>query len=218
MPRWRVRVAGAIGGDVAISPKHQVFVEAYLRTWNATDAYQEAYPKANRATARANGATLLANTSIAEVISSRIADRAMGKDEVLDRLAGQARGSMGDFAKVNEQGQPYFDLAAAQEAHKLGLIKKLKVKTRSFQETYYDLEEEDFAKRDVTETNFEFELYDAQSALTLIGRHHGIFKDKVDVNVSGNVGFNADEAARAEKELKEFDEQRSRGDSAAATD
>lgn len=207
---------------MALSAKHQIFIDEYVGCWNATDAYLVAYPKASREAARRAGSRLLTNVDIASAISERVAERAMGKDEVVDRLAAQARGSMGDFAKVNDQGQPYFDLAAAQQARKLGLIKKLKVKTRTFQETYYDLEAEDFSKRDVAEAHFEFELYDAQSALTLIGRHHGIFKDKVEINHSGNVGFNADEAAQAERELKEFDEQRSRAtsgtDPAAATD
>lgn len=203
---------------MALSPKHKVFIDAYIKTWNVTDAYCAAYPKSSREAARANGARLIANDSIAEEIAERITERSMGQHEVLDRLAEQARGSMGDFARVNDEGQPYFDLAAAQQARKLGLIKKLKVKTRAFQETYLDPEAAEFAKRDVTETNFEFELYDAQAALTLIGRHHGIFKDKVEINHSGNVGFNADEAAQAESELKEFNEQRSRDNQATATD
>lgn len=193
---------------MGLSPKHQLFVEEYLATWNATEAYSRVYPKSSRDAARANGARLIANDSIAAEIRTRIEERSMGKDEVLDRLGLQARGSMGDFAKVNEQGQPYFDLAAAQQGRKMGLIKKLKVKTRTYEETYLDPETAEFDKRDVSETQFEFELYDAQSALTLLGRHHGIFVDKVDVNHSGSIDFSADEAAQAERELKEFDKQR----------
>lgn len=203
---------------MALSAKHSIFIDEYVGSWNATDAYLVAYPKASREAARRAGSRLLTNVDIAAAISERVAERAMGKDEVVDRLAAQARGSMGDFAKVNDAGQPYFDLAAAQKARKMGLIKKLKVKTRTYQETYLDPEAAEFEKRDVTETQFEFELYDAQSALTLIGRHHGIFKDKVEVNHSGNVSFNADEAAQAQRELDEFNKQRGRSDPAAATD
>lgn len=191
---------------MALSAKHEAFVEAYLKKWNATEAYLQVYPKSSRVAARANGARLIANDSIAEEIAARIAERAMDKDEVIDRLAAQARGSMGDFLTTSEDGGVRLDIGKAQD--KAHLIKKV-TQRRTVRTT---------EKGETEETVLSFELHDAQAALTLIGRHHGIFKDKVDVNLSGNVGFNADEAAQAERELKEFNERRSRGDSATAAD
>jgi len=37
---------------VALSAKHRAFVEAYLETWNATEAYRCIYPKSSRDGAR----------------------------------------------------------------------------------------------------------------------------------------------------------------------
>lgn len=195
---------------MALSAKHQIFIDEYVGCWNATDAYLVAYPKASREAARRAGSRLLTNVDIASAISERVAERAMSQHEVLDRLAEQARGSMGDFLITSQNGDVQVDVAKAQS--KAHLIKKV-TQRRTIRTT---------EKAETEETVLTFELYDAQSALTLIGRHHGIFKDKVEINHSGNVGFNADEAAQAERELKEFDEQRSRAtggtDPAAATD
>ena len=77
---------------MALSPKHRVFCEEYLKTWNATDAYQAAYPKSSRETARRNGSRLLTNADISEEIQRRVDEQTMSANEVLSRLAEQARG------------------------------------------------------------------------------------------------------------------------------
>lgn len=136
---------------MTLSPKHRMFCEQYLRLWNATDAYQAAYPKASRETARANGSDLLTNTNIAAEIQRRIDERAMSANEVLDRLAEHARNEHGRY--ITEDGAVNLtQLIADGKAH---LIKGIK-------ETQYG-------------RNIEF--YDAQAALVHIGKHHKLFQD-----------------------------------------
>lgn len=151
--------------------RHQQFVNEYLKLWNATRAYQRVYPKASYDTARANGATLLADASIAEAVQKRLEQNAMSADEVLARLAEHARGDMGDFVSIAD-GLPSLDLSTAQD--KTRLIKKVKTTKK----TYVKRGDPDTS---VTEIEAEIELYDAQSALEKLGRHHKLFTDKTEV-------------------------------------
>lgn len=152
---------------MTLSFKHQQFVTEYLECWNATEAYQRVYKKAKEDSARANGATLLANASISAEVQRRIAEKAMTADEVLIRLAKHARGDIDDY--LNDDG--HFDLAKARKAKKTGLIKKLKTRRTTY--TANEIEHV------VIET--EFELYDAQAALVNLGRGHKLFTDKSEV-------------------------------------
>jgi len=92
----------------------------------------------------------------------------MTAHESLVRLASIARGDIGEFFDISSTGVPSLNLARATVATRL--IKKLKTKTRTY--TVDD--------HLVTETDVELELYDAQDALALIGRHHGLFTDRVE--------------------------------------
>jgi len=82
---------------MSLTTKHQIFVDEYLKCYNATQAYLLAYPRVTRATAGANGHELLKNTEIKEAISQRLSESAMSADEVLMRLAEQARGEHGRY-------------------------------------------------------------------------------------------------------------------------
>lgn len=135
--------------------KQRVFVEEYLRCWNATEAALRA--GYSERTAYSIGQENLKKPEIAELISERIRERAMSADEVLDRLAAQARATLADFVNF-EAGIPIVDLRKANEAQRLGLIKKIK-----------------FFK----EGGLEIELYDAQAALVHLGRYHALFTDRL---------------------------------------
>lgn len=143
-----------------LTTKQRVFVEEYLTCWNATEAARRAqYRSPDK-----QGSQLLGKTSIQATIQARLADKAMSADEVLARLAEHARGSMGDFLKINEEdGGAQLDLLQARD--KLHLIKK------------YSIDD----KGKVT-----IELYDAQSALALIGKRHGLFVDRQEQGKPGD--------------------------------
>lgn len=148
---------------MALTAKQQAFVDEYLACWNASEAARRAeYAKPGQ-----QGHRLLKNVEIAAEIARRVADRAMTADEVLIRLADQARGSLADFADVRD-GVPnglFLNFEKAKAAGKLHLIKKLKYNPQGYPE---------------------IELYDSQAALVHIARVLGLF-DKAQQGEVGEV-------------------------------
>jgi phage terminase small subunit len=149
-----------------LSNKQRVFIEYYLQSWNASEAARLAGYKGK---ANVVGPRLLANVSIAAAIQARIEELKISADEVLLRLAEHARGDMADF--VDPQTLT-IDFDTAAQKNKMRLVKKVKVVTRK----------EPSRDGDTVDTieAVEFELYDAQAALALLGRHHKLFTDKVE--------------------------------------
>lgn len=158
-----------------LTNKQRVFVEEYLRDFNATQAaIRTGY---SPRTANEQGSRLLSYVSIKEAIAERIAQRRMSADEVLDKLSDIARGDMGDFLDVGSMGFS-IDLNKAKEAGKLHLLKKVKMRTTTT-----------LSKEGVeTETHdIDIELYDKVSVLEKMGRHHKLFTDKTELSGSVEV-------------------------------
>ncbi|MBM3149599.1 MAG: terminase small subunit, partial [Chloroflexi bacterium] len=82
-----------------LTDKQRLFVEAYLECWNATEAARQAGYKGNYATLRTIGCQNLTKLNIREQISERLKAKAMSADEVLMRLAEQARGDISEFIR-----------------------------------------------------------------------------------------------------------------------
>lgn len=109
-----------------LSPQRLKFIENLSNGMNQTKAYQDAYPDASAATARANASTLLTNTNISEELEKRkqraahLAD--VRKAQVLGETAAIAFGDIADA--LTDWGTFSFELAkAAGVTH---LIKKIK--------------------------------------------------------------------------------------------
>lgn len=134
-----------------LTGKRKAFVEAYLQCFNASEAARRAGYKSRANTA---GQRLLSNVDIQAAIKDYFAEKAMGTDEVLSRLAAQARGDMTHFLHI-DKSWARIDLEKAKEAGMLPLIKKVRQ----------------------TKAGLEVELYDAQAALQLIGKHLRLFND-----------------------------------------
>ncbi len=193
-----------------LTHKQRLFVEHYLVCWSATEAARRAGYKVPRI----SGSRNKHKPEIAAAIKARLAEVAMSADEVLLRLAEQARGSLeeflhfvavdahGDEIALDAQGQPkakparfvaVIDLNKAREAQKLRLLHALKH----------------------TKYGWEIELYDAQRALELIGKHHGLFAgDRPAVTVN----FNLDEWQRQREERRKQLDELAEPDECAATD
>lgn len=152
--------------EKGLTNKQRVFIAEYLVDFNATRAALAAgYSKKS---ARFVGHENLTKPNIKIEIERHVAERCMSKYEALILLAEHARGDMGDF--LTEQGE--LDLPSAIAAKRTKLLKK--VTNRRIVRSK--------GKDDVTEeTITSIELYDAQSALVQIGRHHKLFTDKVQV-------------------------------------
>lgn len=161
-----------------LTPRQRVFVEEYLRCWNASEAARRAGYKT-----RANeaGRSAMSNPDIQAEIQRRITEISMSADEVLLRLAQHARGDFSPF--LREDGA--IDLMSEKARAAIGLLKKVKVKERIL-----------FTKGNdepVKEIETEIELHDPQAALVHLGRHHKLFTDKMEMD---DTGLSDDERAR----------------------
>lgn len=134
---------------MAITKKRRVFIEAYLKSWNATEAARAA----DYTHPGSQGHRLLKNVEIQEEIQRRLDEKCMGADEVLLRLAEQARADISEF--ITDHGAVDWG-AVKKRGH---LIKKVAHNKGR---------------------NSSIELYDSQSALALIGKHHRLFTDRVE--------------------------------------
>lgn len=143
---------------MALSPKQQAFVEAYLKTWNATKAAIEA--EYSEKTAGSQGFDLLKKPEIQAAIKERLESKAMATDEVLYRLAQQARFDPGPFFVFDDSGEfQGMDLQAVRDAGLSHLIKSIS-QTRI--------------------GGWRIEWADSLAALQLIGKHLGLFKEQVE--------------------------------------
>ncbi len=76
--------------DRGLNPKQRRFVEEYVRSLNASDAYNRAYGAKSSAVARAAGSRLLAHVNIKAAVDEAMAERArrveLSQDWVVRRL------------------------------------------------------------------------------------------------------------------------------------
>lgn len=136
----------------ATEERYRRFIEHYLDCLNGTIAAQRAGYSAK--TARQIGSQLLTNIDIRAEIERRLAERGMGKNEVIARLTDHASADMGQFVRVQGTGAKAAlvqDLEGAARRGDMRLVKKIKFGV----------------KGDIT-----IELYDAQRALTTLAQVH----------------------------------------------
>ncbi|NLD43597.1 MAG: terminase small subunit [Chloroflexi bacterium] len=129
--------------------RRRKFVEEYLRCWNGAEAARRAGYKRDRRTA----SDLLAREEIKAAIQERIAETAMSADEVLLRLAEQARAAQAQYL----QPDGTVDLERLIQDGYGHLVKGTKWDRAG---------------------NLIVEFYDAQSALVQVGKAAGLFSDR----------------------------------------
>lgn len=136
--------------------KEQMFVEAYLQTWNGAEAARRAgYKHPDRL-----GSRKLKKPEIRDAIRVRMKAVAMDTDEALARLAEQARASLSDFIFQAANGKVGINWTAVrQRGHLLKAIKP-------------------------TRAGITLEMIDQQAALRDILKHHGQLTDKSEATVS----------------------------------
>lgn len=151
-----------------LTDKQHMFVLEYVKDFNATQAAIRAGYSGK--TAHSIGTENLRKPAIKEALDAFFDEHTMQSGEVLMRLTQHARGDFGDFYDPATES---IDMKKAKEEGRSHLVRKMK------QITIID------AGRD-TETHItEFELYDAQKALALLGKQHGLFIDRTDITTLG---------------------------------
>lgn len=152
---------------MALNSKQQLFLNEYLKTFNATKAAKAA--GYSQDTAYSQGHRLLKNDEIAEAIRARLDEAAMTANEVLYHLSEIGRGDFDDVTDNNGN----LDMDKARELGKTRLIKKVRQRTVT-------TADKDGAGSDITET--EVEIHDRVRALELIGKYHKLFTDKTELS------------------------------------
>ncbi|WP_270462544.1 terminase small subunit [Faecalibacillus intestinalis] len=149
-----------------LTDKQKKFVEEYLIDLNATQsAIRAGYsPK----TANEQGARLLANVSIQEAISKAMAERSrrtgINQDRIVQELARIA------FVKITDVVDPDGEINTNASDDDLACIESYKV--------------EDSDSVNGSSSKREVKLASKIKALELLGKHVGMWNDKIQVDVS----------------------------------
>jgi phage terminase small subunit len=172
--------------ETTLTGKQQAFVLAYVSNgFNATQAALTA--GYSEKTAYSIGSENLKKPDIKQAIESFLEENTMSAKEVLFRLTQHARGDIGDIWDEST-GQVDWDKARASQ--KTGLIKTIYHKTTRI--TRSNDEDMEIMEDQIT-------LHDPQKAMTLIGKQLGLFVDRSETKVSGELtvksykGFTPDE-------------------------
>lgn len=167
-----------MAGD--LTPKQERFVQEYLKDLNATQAAIRAGYSAK--TAAVIGSENLTKPNIAEAIAAQ--QKALAEangvtvDKIVKELAKLGFANMADYMKATAGGDPYLDFSSLTRDQAAALVE---VTVEDYTEGRGD------DARDVKRVKFK--LADKRASLVDLGRHLGMFKDKVehsgDLTVSG---------------------------------
>jgi phage terminase small subunit len=156
-------------GSGKLTEKQLRFIDEYLIDLNGAGAARRS--GYSEGSARVIAAQNLSKLNIREAIEKRLAELAMGKAEVLRRLADQARGSLEPFIveDVSRPGRVRLDLSTEDARLAIGTVKKVKIKTL-------------FVGKGARQETVEVELIDSQAALIHLGKAHALFVDRQEVS------------------------------------
>ena len=179
-----------------MTDKQIIFANEYLIDLNGTRAYKEAYPHVKNDNTAAAAATRLMNVpDVKEYIEKRIKDRLerieVTQDDVIQELAAVGFANVPEYAKVvtkpimiqTENGDyvPALDSEGNQMYCQAVEITETKELTRRQVKAISGIKQ--------GKNGIELSTYDKVKALELLGKHLGIFKDKVEVSGSVNNPF-----------------------------
>lgn len=173
----------------ALTTSQKRFVNEYLIDLNGTRAYKVAYPRVKSdKTAAAAATRMLRNVKVQEYIEKRMKDREkrteITQDRVLEELAAIAFANASDFAKVVEKQA----VITLESGKRIPLTdengKPVMIKDVELILTDNLLPEQKKALSGIKRGKHGIEVAscDKVRALELLGRHLGMFKDKVEVS------------------------------------
>lgn len=178
--------------NVKLTKKQKLFCDEYLIDLNATRAYKAAgYSVKSDNAAAVEGHKLLRNPKIDTYLTYKMKEREkrteITQDKVLKELAKIGFADIKDYLSYRtaktvveydkETGEPIIDYAEI-----IDLIDSSEVEGRAIQEVSIN-------SRGI----FTFKLYDKQKALELIGRHLGMFNDKLELSGTVDISEKAKE-------------------------
>jgi len=173
-----------------LTPKQSLFIQEYLKDLNATQSYIRAGYKATGHIAEVNSSKLLRTAKVQDELKKAMARREkrteVTQDRVIKELSKVAFSNMSDYCTFTTQktileyegdGTPIYGYAQVIE---------MKDSTEMDTTAISEISSKD--------NHFRFKLYDKIKAIELLGKHLGMFKDKVELSGNGaepvNVLFN----------------------------
>lgn len=148
-----------------LTDKQRLFVQHYCDLLNGTEAAARAGYQGDRNVLGVTAYDNLRNPKIRAAVDARLAELSLPPVEIVSRLAQQATADVADFFTITERRYrgrirktADLDLVRLLESGKSHLVKS------------------------ITFTKFgpKIELYDAQTALIQLGKHHRLFTEKVE--------------------------------------
>ena len=146
-----------------MTEKQKIFADEYLIDLNATRAYRVAYPNVKKdETAAVNGSKMLRNTKVAKYIQDRMEERQerteVTQDRVVQELAASAFAKATDYVEIRG-GRVVIKDTSQLEDNQIRAIAGIKEGANGI----------------------EIKLNDKEKALELLGRHLGMWNDKLDI-------------------------------------
>lgn len=146
-----------------MTDKQKIFADEYLIDLNATRAYRVAYPSVKKdETAAAAAARMLRNVKVASYIQDRMEERQkrteVTQDRVVQELAASAFAKATDYVEIRG-GRVVIKDTSQLEDNQIRAIAGIKEGANGI----------------------EIKLNDKEKALELLGRHLGMWNDKLDV-------------------------------------
>lgn len=157
--------------DNKLTRKQQVFVDEYVKCFNASESARRAGYSVK--TAGSIGSELLKKPEISALIQAKLAEIHMGSDEALKLTADIARGDIGELLDNNG----LLDLRSARAKGMTKLLRKIKQKTIT---RIGKTDDDD----DVEITEIEFEMYPADAAIERILKVGGKLNSDISINVT----------------------------------
>ena len=146
-----------------MTDKQKIFADEYLIDLNATRAYRVAYPSVKKdETAAQAGSRMLRNIKVAKYISDRMKERQerteVTQDRVVQELAASAFAKATDYVEIRG-GRVVIKDTSQLEDNQIRAIAGIKEGANGI----------------------EIKLNDKEKALELLGRHLGMWNDKLDI-------------------------------------
>ena len=165
---------------MALSQKQQRFVDEYLIDLNATESYKRAGYKGKGHAAESAASQLLRNIEVKEAIQVAIKDRSKATEITAENVLRElALIGFCDIGQVMDFSGSEVKLLPANLITEAGRKMLSSMKVKRYVEGHGE------AAREVEVT--EFKLWDKESALVQLGKHLGLFPNKLDH--TGSVGI-----------------------------
>ncbi|WP_411914157.1 terminase small subunit [Bosea thiooxidans] len=155
---------------VLSNPKHERFAQELAKGSSASAAYVAAgYAKSDSNASRLSGNEKV-RSRVEELLGEGAEKAGVTIERIVAELAKVGFANMGDFLKATTSGDPFFVYAELTDEQKAALAE---VTVEDFKEGRGE------DARDVR--RIKFKLHDKLGALEKLGKHLGMFKDKVEL-------------------------------------